>query len=552
MRYSALAAAVILSILAACGAEPADTGPAAPAQALPDGAMYYLVLEDPAAVLEAVDGYLAQGAPALGQGVASEWTLNALNCASFDELSTRFGLDPRGTLVLFQKGMGNSFGLAVQVTDAQAVWANLEQMGMQVSEGEEIEGLPVREVIVAGALPLKMAVKRDVLIAAVSRPLLSEMAGLLDSARAELPVPELDSGTLYMSINFAAIAPILSAQMPMIRQQALAGMQAGEEPQPQAIIDIMGLYFDAFGVVVNQTRDVRWMLTMGTETATSRMWMTFKEGSDLERLLGPLEIEDLSSEIPAGELMMARASLNPDLGREVTGAFAQALGFTPDSAMMRMAEAFSRNTAVSIMSPLEGSIFHMVAVYEIGEDLTLDEVATGMSSMVEMASSITDSMPMVITEPEMVEIDGRTYMSYGQSFQAPEGEGGGLDFSMSFWLTKQDGMLYLESAPEPTVIPQLLDGTWQGESAAESGRLDYPDDYEMAFAMDVGAYMSAMMQLSAGQSDIPPEVMQAMGQHQLWIRSGIDMNEDGMLCESTVNGADLVSFIMGIVTMASQ
>ena len=554
MRYLFLATATALLALSACGGqEPAETGPADPARAVPDGALMYLALEDPAAILGQVDAYMAEGAPALGEGVASEWVLEALDCASFDEVSTRYGLDPHGRLIVFQKGMGNSFGLVVGVTDETAVWANLEQLGLQLQDGEPLDGQPVKTVALGGGFQMQMAVKRGVLMGAVSRPGLSEMVGLLDSSRASGPIPELEPATVYMGMDLAAVAPILSAQMPMIRQQVMAGMEQSEEGPPEAVRDMMGLYFDAFAVILEQTSAVEWYMTLGPEKATSRMVAEFVPGSDLERLMAPVEVEDLSDMIPAGEVMVARADMNPELGREVTRAFAEGLGFEADSAVMAIAEAFSTSSAFSMMAPSEGNPFHMVAVYHVGTEETLDEIGEGVASMVSFASSMLEGMPVELTEPEIVEIDGREYLTYGENvaMPAPE-EGGGTEFSMTFWLTLQDGYLYLESAPEPVVLPQLLDGVWDGVTVAGSGRLDYPADYEMAFAMNVGAYMGTIMALSPESSDIPPEVVEAMSGTPLWVNAGADMQEGRTVCESSVDGSEVVSFVMNIVMMAGQ
>lgn len=554
MRYLFLATATALLALSACGGqEPAETGPADPAKAVPDGALMYLALEDPAAILGQVDAYMAEGAPALGEGVASEWVLEALDCASFGEVSTRYGLDPHGRLIVFQKGMGNSFGLVVGVTDETAVWTNMEELGLQLQDGEPLEGQPVKTVALGGGFQMQMAVKRGVLMGAVSRPGLSEMVGLLDSTRASSPIPDLEPATVYMGMDLAAVAPILSAQMPMIRQQVMAGMEQSEEGPPQAVRDMLGLYFDAFGLILEQTSSIEWYMTLGPEKATSSMVAEFVPGSDLERLMAPVEVEDLSDMLPAGEVMVARADMNPELGREVTRAFAEGLGFEADSTVMAMAEAFSTSSAFSMMAPSEGNPFHMVAVYDVGAEETLEEIGEGVASMVGFASSMLEGMPVELTEPEIVEIDGREYLTYGENvaMPAPE-EGGGMEFSMTFWLTLQDGYLYMESAPEPAVLPQLLDGVWDGVTIAGSGRLDYPADYEMAFAMNLGAYMGAIMNLSPESSDIPPEVVEAMSGTPLWVNAGADMQEGRTVCESSVDGSEVVSFVMNIVMMAGQ
>ncbi len=553
MRYLFLTGAVAILALSACGGrEPAETGPANPAQAVPDGALMYLALEDPAAILQQVDAYMAEGAPALGEGVASEWVLEALDCASFDEVSTRYGLDPHGRLIVFQKGMGNSFGLVVGVADETAVWTNMEEMGLQLEEGEPLDGQPVKTVALGAGFQMQMSVKRGVLLGAVSRPGLAEMVGLLDSSRTADPIPELEPATVYMGLDLAAVAPILSAQMPMIRQQVMTGMEQGGEATPQGLRDMIGLYFDAFGLILEQTGGVEWYMTLGPEKVTSRTVAEYVPGSDLERLMAPVEVEDISDMLPAGEVMVARADMNPELGREITRAFAEGLGFEADSSVMAIAEAFSTTSAFSMMAPSEDNPFHMVAVYHVGTEETLEAIGEGVASMVSFASSMLEGIPVEITEPEIVEIDDRNYLTYGENVAMSAPEQDGMEFSMTFWLTLQDGYLYMESAPEPTVLPQLLDGIWDGVTVAGSGRLDYSSDYEMAFAMNVGAYMGTVMSLSPDSSDIPSEVTEAMSGTPLWIRAGVDMQQGLTVCESSVDGSEVVSFVMNVVMLASD
>lgn len=554
MRYLALTAALALLTLSACGGqEPVETGPADPAQAVPDGALMYLTLEDPAAMLEQVDAYMAEGAPALGEGVASEWILEAMDCASFDEVASRYGLDPHGRLVLFQKGMGNSFGLVAPVTDETAVWAYMEQMGLELQDGEPLDGQPVKTVALGAGFQMQMAVKRGLLMGAVSRPGLSEMVGLLDSTRSSTPVPELEPATIYMSLDLASIAPMLTAQLPMIRQQAITGMQQAPDGPPQPVMEMIGLYFDALGVIVEQTSRVQWTMTLGPEKTTSRMVAEFVPGSDLERLLAPVEVSDLSDMLPAGEVMVARADMSPELGRAVTRAFAGGLGFEADSAMLELAEAFSASSAFSMMAPAEGNPFHMLAVYHVGEEETLESIREGMASMIGMTSSIIEEMPVELTEPEIVEIDGREYMTYGENVDMSGGDGEGASFSMTFWLTLEDGYLYLESAPEPAALAELLGGDWAGETIQSSGLLaDYPAEWEMAFAMNVGAYMESIMSFSPDTSDIPPEVAEAMSGTPLWVTAGADLQQGRTVCESSVDGSEVVSFVTNIVMMAGQ
>jgi hypothetical protein len=553
MRKFALFSVLALAVLLACGSEePAATGPASPAEAVPEGAMMYLAFEDPAAVLGQVDSYMAEGAPAMGDGVASEWVLEALGCASFDEVSSRYGIDPHGSLIIFQKGMGNSVGVALSVTDEEAVWSYMEEMGLQLEEGEPLDGQPVRTVAVGGGFSLQMAVKRGVLVGAVSRPGLSEMVGLLDSSRTSSPVPRLDPATVYMGVNVSALAPILSAQMPMIRQQAMMGMQQSPDAPPQAVMDIIGLYFDAFGVIVEQTEHVSWTMTLGEQELSTRMVAEFVPGSELERLMAPVEVTDLTGMLPFGNVMVARADLNPELGRVVTAAFAEAAGFEADSTVMELAEAFSTSSAFSMMQPEEGNPFHMLAVYHIGEEESLETIRQGMASMMSMTSSIMEGMPIELTEPEIVEMGGREYLTYGENVDMAADSIGGASFSMSFWLTVEDGYLYLESAPEPTLLPEVIDGEYAGETIESSGLLDYPDDWEMAFAMNVGAYMANIMSISPDSSGIPPGVAESMSGSPLWVRAGADMQEGRVVCESSVDGGEIVSFVMNIVMLAGQ
>ncbi|MBD3371026.1 hypothetical protein GF402_11790 [Candidatus Fermentibacteria bacterium] len=546
------------AVLVAMACGPAPREPLSSRDAVPEGAIFVLAITDPSALLENVDGYVSEGVEVLGEGFLKTVVLGALSCDSLAAVGDAYGIDPSGTVVAFMENMApQSIGMAIPLADEEAFWATLEELGMPLAEGDPIGELQTRSVSYPGG-KLFIAVDGGLAMAAGSRASISSMVARLDGDEPSAALPELSPGSIYMFTDFATFGPMAASQMAMARQQVIAEVDAGTMDQ-ENFEAVMNLYFDAFDVFLRECSTVETTLGTAGGEITVESRIVFREGSQMAGLLTPVEVvDDLTAEIPSGDVAMGRASIDPELALHLTEAVYSAFDIELGEEFTELISVFSTNSAFSMMSDDGRSFMHMVAVYEVPGDMTVAGFGEMMQPALDFARSFLDAFPgMEISPLERVEYQGREYLRYGQTMDlasmtpaTADSEAVNLPEQMSFvfWMTVEDGYLYMENASEPAVVDRFLSGVWEGETVQSSPVFDLPADAELACTFNVPEYVMSIMRMT-GQEE---EVGVLIADLELWVDFYTDVQSGGVVVSSmSVDGVKLAEMI-GLGVMQYQ
>jgi hypothetical protein len=547
--------ALAIAVAAGCGPTPRE--PLSSEDAVPEGAIFVLAVADPTALLQNVDGYVSEGIQVLGDGFLESMVLGGLSCDSLGAVGEAYGIDPSGTVVAFMENMApQSMGMAIPVESEEAFWATLESLDVPLMEGDPIGDLQTRSISYPGG-KMFIAVTRGLGLAAGSRASISSMVARLEGEEPAATLPVLQPGSVYFFTDFATFGPLAASQMAMAKQQVIAEADAGAL-DPETFEAVMNLYFDSFDLFLRECSTVE--TTLGTDggriTVTSRL--TFREGSRLAELLGPVDVIDLTGKVPCGDIVMGRASFDPELALRITEAIYSAFDIELGEDVEELISMFSTNSAFSMMSDDGESLMHMVAVYDVPAEMTVAELDEAMQPAMALGRSFLEEFPAIELSPlEQVEYRGRQYLRYGQAVDlasmAPEQAGSeftGLAGRMSFefWMTVEDGNLYMENAPEPVVVDRFLSGDWEGETVQSSPLFDFPPDAEMACTFNVPGYAMMIMQMS-GQAS---EVAELFSNRELWMDMYVDLQDGGVVTSSmSVDGVKLAEMI-GLGVMQYQ
>ncbi len=105
------------------------------------------------------------------------------------------------------------------------------------------------------------------------------------------------------------------------------------------------------------------------------------------------------------------------------------------------------------------------------------------------------------------------------------------------WMTVQDGILYMEMAPEPVTVPLLLNGAYQGETAGDMPQMqNFSSSSEMAMLINIPGYVNMAMGMSG--LAMPP-----IDADPVWLEMEVDFTGGGINQHFSVSGTELSVFI---------
>jgi len=542
---SVLVAITVALILTACGADP-DT-PVLDANALtllPEHSLISMALVNPAEVITAIDSY-ATGVPIFGESAVSGWILAALDCSSMDEVETRYGIDVDGSLVIFmQSMMPQSFGAALSVTNADLFWSTV---GITPTSGEPIGNTEVGYFEVDFG-KVYVCSTRGLLLAAGSRAGLEGMLTHLDDQSVD-SLPAIPDGSLYFYAEVAIFGPMAAQQLAMFKPQLLAQMQTPENTDIEMTTNVMNLYFEAIDIFLTQTQSIDCILTFGPEFLTVNSAASFVTGSDLDELIIPVDVVDMTTLIPAGDVAVARVCLDPAASETIMTAVMSAMGMEdiPQEMVSFWSQASSSMAMSMFVHPDEP--FNIVAVYNMPEGSTLQQVQDVYQEQFSLMSEIMGDMPgLTFKDVTMAEYDGIEWVTFGmqmdyeamQESMSVDADGdsplsGG--FAWTAWLTEADGILYMEMNDQPLIVPMLISGTWEGGFASSLPEMSsFSDEAEFAMLINLPEYMNMIITMSG--LDIP-----AIDSSPVWIEAQADIIDGGIEKHFRVNGSSFVAFL---------
>ncbi len=542
MKSIQILAVLIAALIAACGAQPEEGISASSLDVLPEASLFSMAIVNPAVLISSIDGY-ASGVALLGESALSGWILSALDCADMAEVGTKLGIDIDGSLVIFMESMmPQSIGAALTVTDPAVFWANI---GITPEVGEPLEGYDVSTIAVDFG-NLYFCHTNGLLLGAGSRAGLKSM---LESIDGNLPanLPGIPDGSFYMFANVASFGPMVAGQLAMMEPQILAGMFSEDDTDMdmELMQNVMGLYFDAIGLVLNETKSVNFVLSFEAEYITGSSFVEFVPGSSLDEYIIPVETEDLTGLIPAGNVVVARVSLDPSTSAAVMNAVFSALNIDdiPQSMIAFWSES-AKNTATSLSIDTDNPM-HIVAVYEMPEGNSLEDVKEAYDFQFSMLAEMMDMPGLTLSDVTYSDYEGLEWITFGMNmdmtaFQpdsvvnsAPMVE----NVAWTAWMTVHDGILYMEMAPEPLIVPRLIDGTYQGETAGEMEEMqNFSSSSEVAMLINIPGYVN--MALGMSGLDVPP-----IDADPVWLEIEVDFTGGGVNKHFRVSGTGMSAFI---------
>ena len=246
-----------VALIVACGAQPEEGAAASSLDVLPEASLFSMAIVNPAVLISSIDGY-ASGVALLGSSALSGWILSALDCADMAEVGTKLGIDIDGSMVFFMESlMPQSIGAALTVTDPAVFWA---EIGITPEAGEQLEGYDVSKIVVDFG-SIYFCHTNGLLLGAGSRAGLKNMLENIDGS---LPsnLPGITDGSFYMYANVETFGPLMASQLQMLEPQILAEMSYDSDMNMGFMQNVIGMYFDAIGLVLTETKSGKGVLTV--------------------------------------------------------------------------------------------------------------------------------------------------------------------------------------------------------------------------------------------------------------------------------------------------
>ena len=545
MKTIMMFAVVLAALFAACGAQPEDDAPISALDILPDDVLFSMAIINPATVISSLDLY-GSGVPVLGETSVSGWILSLLDCADMAEVETKLGIDTNGSLVLFmQSMMPQSIGVAMSVTDATVFWANTS---LTPEAGEPLDGYEVSTIDVDFG-KLYFCDTRGLLLGAGSRAGLQSMLERIDGS---LPasLPGIPDGSFYFYADIASFGPMAASQLAMLTPTIIAGMDTTDGAEAEITEKVLGMYFDLINLILLETSSVDFVLSFESEYVTGTSSVRFVPGSSLDQFIIPVEIDDMTGLVPAGNAIAARISIDPLTSEAAMNAVFGAIGIEdiPGDMVTFWAQC-SRNTAMSMTSDPDNPM-HIIAVYEMPEGTGLEQVKEVYGMQFSIMENILDMPGLSLSEVQYAELDGIEWVTFGMDMDMTELQSDVEDsapltqnVSWKAWLTVSDGILYLEMAEQPLIVPQIIAGTWQGETVGSMPAMrNISDSAEIAMLINVPEYLNMAMSMSG--LEVP-----YIDADPVWLEIEVDFTGGGVTKHFRVSGTGLAAFIGQAIQM---
>ena len=546
MKRVALAPVLVVVLAAGCGQQ----GASRPQDVVPERPLIVVMANDPATILTRVDGYIAAGVADAGEHVASTALLEKLPADSLEALGSSYGLDPNGAVVAFlQSFMPNSFGVAATAADPEAFWRRLEELGVSLGKRSPVGDVEVRTVQ-AGGLSLELATHRGLLLVGGNLVILRQMIERLEGDSPSGQVPDLAPASVHYGIDLGSLAPMVLPQLQTMRSTMVSQMRADGVDETELIDTFLDLYLGAVQVLFEGAGMCGTSVTLETDQVELAGTLDLIEGSRLAELLQPAAATDLARRLPAGAIASIQASLPPPLLEAILRALYDALELPlaePDLELM--VELFCQSATVVSHDP--GTPLHMAGVYRHEGGATLDQL-TGM--LQEQYAAMSEVLPgFEVSDQSEMEINGQRYVSFTTEMH-PEALGqpeiaapGALRFVN--WLTVADDGLFFEAAAEPSIVPRVLDRSWQGSSAWDVLSRGGDPSHELEGAVDMVAYMRAVLEFGGAELPFDPA---ALGAEPVWVHFGLDLQDQRAVSSCSLSGPELARFVERLVDRVSQ
>ncbi len=474
-------------LLSGCGEGEAEQ--ANPLSLVPEDAMMSFVLNDPASIIRNIDGYIEDGAPILGAAMLENLICEQLDIASLDSMAARYGFDPSGQIVFFmESAMPQSMVIAASAPDLPLFLSLMEEMGAEFADEEPMNGQPVYSIDTENG---NMFITGSAGVAVMTLS-----AGKLETVVSELSgdaALTVDPASLYMKFNMAMIGPMAAGQMPMARMIMMQGF-AEDPDMPSFVPAMMDIYMDGIEIFLTQADLVEITLTVGPEDFAVRKNITFLEGSDLAAMFAaPSSGRDMLELVPAGNVATVRFRMDEELLYSVTSALTEAFTESMPEETIQFWSSISSNSAISVY---DDQAMHLVAAYELSEDITIEQIALMYNEYLNALTPILSESPEMAEafsciDNGVVQIDGTDFYSMSMSISVDSTS----SMLFEYWLTVHDGALLLETGTAPEKLLSVISGEYEPAEVTGTG--------DNAGEMSLAGYLTLVMAFSPAGMEVP-------------------------------------------------
>ena len=191
---------------------------------------------------------------------------------------------------------------------------------------------------------------------------------------------------------------------------------------------------------------------------------------------------------------------------------------------------------------------HIVAVYEMPEGTSLEDVKEVYDIQFSMFSEMMEMPGITLSDVQYTDYEGLEWVTFGMNMDMtamqPDVEDSppmAGNISWTAWFTAQDGILYMEMAAEPVTVSSLIDGTYQGEIASAIPEMqNFSSSSEMAMIINIPGYLNMAMSMSG--LDVP-----AINAEPVWLEVEVDFTDGGMTKHFRVSGTGMSAFIGQVI-----
>jgi len=479
----ALSAALVL---AACGTGPVEV--ASPLSVIPERAMISIVLNDPAGMVRNIDGYIEEGAPILGEKLLENIICGQLEVPSLDSLQVRYGFNPSGQIAFWmESAMPQSMAMAVSAPDFPLFISLMEEMGVEFSVEDPVNGSTVYSMQAEEGTMYMAGVNGVALMAMSTEKLGTLISGL--SSDVSVHVPET---SLFMQFNLSMIGPMAVAQMPMARMMITQGM-AADTTMPNFVPAMMDVYMDGIEVFLTQADMLELTLTTGEEDFVARKKISFLPDTYLAGMSMDQQDQDMLGSITSGDVATVRVQMPGELAFDISKAFTEVFISEADEEMLQFWASMASNGAVSIYND---SFFHVVAAYQMEEEIAIEDVARLYAEYLDLfVSAMSENTDFgsffTVQDNGVIDIDGTDFYSMSMTIASDSTE----SMEFEYWLTVHNGALLLEMAPQPDILLSVVSGDYTPAELESDG--------EFAGEISLAGYINLIMAMSPHGMDIP-------------------------------------------------
>ncbi len=486
MKRLVLPALSAALVLAACGAAPVEV--ASPLSVIPERAMISIVLNDPAGMVRNIDGYIEEGAPILGEKLLENIICGQLEVPSLDSLQVKYGFNPFGQIAFWmESAMPQSKAMAVSAPDFPLFISLLEEMEVEFSAEDPVNGTAVYSMESEEGTMYMAGVNGVALMAMSVEKLEALISNLSEDVAVQVP-----ETSLFMQFNLSMIGPMAVAQMPMARMMMTQGM-AADTTMPYFVPAMMDVYMDGIEVLLTQADMLELTLTTGEEDFVVKKKLTFLPDTYLAEMSVDHQVRNMLGSIASGDVATVRVQMPTEMAFDITKAFTEVFIPGADEEMLRFWASMVSNGAVSIYND---NFFHIVAAYQMDEEITVEDVARLYAEYLELfVFELDDSSEMdsffSVHDNGVIDINGTDF--YSMSMTIDTDSTGTMEFE--YWLTVHNGALLLEMAPQPGVLLSIVSDDYIPAELESDG--------EFAGEISLAGYIKLLMSMSSNGMDIP-------------------------------------------------